>query len=516
MNIPTNLKLIESGTVPTTTTLQKGEMAFGQVPLTGAIRLYVNADNSIIELSVNEQEQITYNNLLSKVKTNKLEIGKKYLITDYQTIYKQPVTDLVITNTVVEPLIVKAMSTGSLAPFAFSKTHPKDILYYDINNNQKLYEWAVPNGKGVIYRRIDQYENDLPYDFKVVKFRRWAVDYANTPAFNPSTAGYNLGDIVKFNNDNLLYLCTKTYTTTLTTPVNNENWCTILNNVAGSEKIYYSIVNTGISITFQQKTFKIPVDANDYKDYYTFHNDTKNTEFTLDGRVFNNSIKPYISSMDTRNLNNSVFISCPGQIPHFNNNIIGADSYNNTIKTTQYFDKNNIGNNFHDNIILDHFRGNVIQNDFHKNLIGVNFHTNVVENFFRFNTISDNFSCNTVEAFFNQNLVQQSFYYNNIGVYFERNNTGGVTTYNVFGNNINNNVFGRDFNFNNIGHSFNNCTISKNGFAYNNVDINVSYRNLTTISEIFGKTYPHTITKGGSHIIVTWYDNSGNPQIQKI
>jgi hypothetical protein len=50
MNTPTNLKLISSGNMPNTTTLQKGEMAFGKIPLEGNIRLFVNDNNAVSEL----------------------------------------------------------------------------------------------------------------------------------------------------------------------------------------------------------------------------------------------------------------------------------------------------------------------------------------------------------------------------------------------------------------------------------------------------------------------------------
>jgi hypothetical protein len=61
MNILTNLKLIESGNIPTTSNLLKGEMAFGKVPLSGDIRLFVNDNNSVSELLLNK-----HNNLLGR------------------------------------------------------------------------------------------------------------------------------------------------------------------------------------------------------------------------------------------------------------------------------------------------------------------------------------------------------------------------------------------------------------------------------------------------------------------
>jgi len=56
MNIPTNLKVISSGNMPNpTTTLFKGEMAFGKINGTGNIRLFVNDNNSVTELPLSSQ-----------------------------------------------------------------------------------------------------------------------------------------------------------------------------------------------------------------------------------------------------------------------------------------------------------------------------------------------------------------------------------------------------------------------------------------------------------------------------
>jgi hypothetical protein len=61
MNIPTNLKLIESGSIPTTSNLLKGQMAFGKVPSNGGLRLFINSDNSVFELTNTE-----HNNLIDR------------------------------------------------------------------------------------------------------------------------------------------------------------------------------------------------------------------------------------------------------------------------------------------------------------------------------------------------------------------------------------------------------------------------------------------------------------------
>lgn len=47
-------------------------------------------------------------------------------------------------------------------------------VWYCLDNDNTRFYWAdTENGKGVIYRLIDEYNNDLPYDFKNILFLRY-------------------------------------------------------------------------------------------------------------------------------------------------------------------------------------------------------------------------------------------------------------------------------------------------------------------------------------------------------
>ena len=59
--------------------------------------------------------------------------------------------------------------------FAKAQLH-KWKVWYDLDNDTTKYHWADSvNGKGVIYRMIDEWGNDCPYDFKNVQFKRYKV-----------------------------------------------------------------------------------------------------------------------------------------------------------------------------------------------------------------------------------------------------------------------------------------------------------------------------------------------------
>ena len=50
-------------------------------------------------------------------------------------------------------------------------------VWYSLDNDTARFAWAdTANGKGVIYRLIDEYGNDCPYDFKNIRFKRFWID----------------------------------------------------------------------------------------------------------------------------------------------------------------------------------------------------------------------------------------------------------------------------------------------------------------------------------------------------
>ena len=50
-------------------------------------------------------------------------------------------------------------------------------IWYSLDNNSDRFAWAdVENGKGVIYRMIDEWGNDCPYDFKNIQFSKTIDD----------------------------------------------------------------------------------------------------------------------------------------------------------------------------------------------------------------------------------------------------------------------------------------------------------------------------------------------------
>ena len=134
------------------------------------------------ELSV----KITWSELKTLMSNSQLVVGQQYRITDYTC-----TTTYVATKSAghVFDIIVTADSESVLNEEARAIQHDGDTyfancdlnawkIWYCIDNDTNRFAWAdTENGKGVIYRMIDDLNNDIPYDFKNIQFyRQWDED----------------------------------------------------------------------------------------------------------------------------------------------------------------------------------------------------------------------------------------------------------------------------------------------------------------------------------------------------
>lgn len=140
---------------------------------------------------------VTYVELKSLRDNSKLIPGGVYRITDYQCTTTQTDTqsanhqfDIIVTADLKDRLNEAARAvrhdndknlpdaTDGTAYFANSKLEAWKI-WYCLDNDASRFDWAdVENGKGVIYRMIDEFNNDVPYDFKNIQFKRYKVTYS--------------------------------------------------------------------------------------------------------------------------------------------------------------------------------------------------------------------------------------------------------------------------------------------------------------------------------------------------
>ena len=127
--------------------------------------------------------EITWSELKAKRDAGELTLGQLYRITDYQCTTTQSGTKSAGHQF---DIIVLALSKNTLSEQAYAALHSGDTyfannnlsawkLWYCLDNDTTRFDWAdSTNGKGVIYRMIDEFNNDVPYDFKNIQFyRQW-------------------------------------------------------------------------------------------------------------------------------------------------------------------------------------------------------------------------------------------------------------------------------------------------------------------------------------------------------
>lgn len=122
---------------------------------------------------------IEYEQLVTLRDTNKLQPGRFYRITNYITRTTQSDTSSAKHQFDV---IVLALSNNKLSEEAWAAQHEGDTyfsnsnlsawkLWYCLDNDTSRFAWAdMDKGQGVIYRMIDEFGNDCPYDFKNILF----------------------------------------------------------------------------------------------------------------------------------------------------------------------------------------------------------------------------------------------------------------------------------------------------------------------------------------------------------
>lgn len=130
----------------------------------------------------NLQVEIAYAELVALREDKKLVVGVEYRIVDYETTTTQDAT-----QAMGHPfdIIVSALSDSSLSEKAKATYSERDSdgyfattaigsweIDYSLDNDKARFGWAdETNGKGVIFRMVDEFGNECPYDFKNIMMR---------------------------------------------------------------------------------------------------------------------------------------------------------------------------------------------------------------------------------------------------------------------------------------------------------------------------------------------------------
>lgn len=302
-------------------------------------------------------EEVTYSELTTLISNNNLVKNKKYRITDYVTTTSETNTnsaehafDIIVTAISENKLDSKASAILNSEDTYFSSNGAdltKWQIWYDVNNDTNKYSWAdTTNGKGVIYRMIDELGNDCPYDFKNILFTR-ASRYTKVYTFNfyDITNAVNTDYSLKgqYCYDNII---SRNGFVQQSLPFN-----VFLNSYSGA-RCYNNVFNT-----------------NCYNN--TFNRDTNNNVFGINcyDNTFKNGNHDNIFGNDC--VNNSFDYYCV-------DNIIGNS-----------FQYNTVGNNFYHNNISYYCTNHIIGKNFKHNVIGKECHSNSFGDNCEYNTFGD-------------------------------------------------------------------------------------------------------------------------------
>lgn len=149
-------------------------------------------------------QEITWSSLKTLRDGGNLVPGSFYKITDYTCTTTQINTQ---SAGHLFDIIVLALSESTLSETAWADHHEGDTYFSDckleawelkycLDNDITRFAWVdSTNGKGVIYYMKDEWNNDCPYDFKNIQFKRFKITACSqSPSMVGSYSSNNVGN----------------------------------------------------------------------------------------------------------------------------------------------------------------------------------------------------------------------------------------------------------------------------------------------------------------------------------
>ena len=403
--------------------------------------------------------EIDYASLKSLRDNSKLIPGMQYRITDYHTTTIQEDTksaghqfDIIVTADSNNKLneVARAIQHDGDTYFSKSKLEAWKI-WYRLDNDTTHFAWAdATNGKGVIYRMIDEWNNDCPYDFKNIQFKRYKITKAN----QSDLVGTYLGLDESRNPES----------------INVDN---------NDSKMFYTFSYLGALQELTEYEEKVLEDA-------SIIGNTLESDINSPYGVLNNSIKPVINASSDGSdiidinstetiqiLNNIVFLTSMGDDNFYygcyNNsfesgcryNSFESDCYANSFGNKCYSNffgngcsSNSFGNDCNYNSFGNSYSNNSFGDNCYSNSFGNNCNSNSFGNKCYSNSFGNDFSNNSFGNKCYSNSFKNGCYYNSFGNGCFNDSFGDNCYSNSFGNNCYSNSFGSGCSSNSFG---NNC-----------------------------------------------------------
>lgn len=331
-------------------------------------------------------------------------------------------------------------------------------------------------GKGVIYRMIDEWNNDIPYDFKNIMFVNMEKSNIKAEAYYYSS--WFSGTLIRDNsldksiNSSLYYAW---ILTNVTGPSSRGVWYTTNDSIESVITTFYEYNGVGFQVS---ETIRI-TDIAIGQTQYTFGNTTSvnNVQnMTVDYSIYkkncyNNIIKPLFSETNCLELNVILF----GEGCY--NNSFGNDCRNNIFGN--YCCSNSFGNNCYNNF----FKQNCDNNSFGEYCRDNSFGETCVDNSFVYSCHNNSFKNNCMRNYFGRGCSENSF-----GSYCMRNSFGNDCINNSFKDNCCSNSFGKECSHNSYRLSPSTTSSLTDYFYYNHFDDGCSYNVIWSSNTAVGST----------------------------
>ena len=364
---------------------------------------------------------ITYAELVALRDGGNLVPGTWYRITDYACTTTQANTQ---SAGHAFDIIVRADDESHLNENAFAAHHEDDEYFanckleawelkYSLDNDTNRFAWADDtDGTGVVFYMKDEWNNECPYDFKNIMFKRWAVtEYDKCPAL-------------------------------------------VVDNQDNSYGFYYGAMQlNGESQVLEDATY-----GEDFGWFYTFALKDLATEDWYDYTVvahlgLKNDEGCEIACYDNHlEPGTDEYSSGKGEMAKMLNNIVFFNMFTD-LSDTSYADDYSYCNN-------NRFLGNC-----HSNTFGNNCQSNSFGNYCQNNSFGNNCTYNSFGNECFQNSFGNSCGVNTFGNYSYSNSFGNDCVRNSFGNSCNRNSFGNSCGGNTFGNYCQNNSFGNNCYS---------------------------------------------------
>ena len=419
----------------------------------------------------------TYAELVERRARGGMLPGTLYRITDYETM----VANDPEARSAGHPfdVVVMALDEHTLSERAWAMHSARDVagyfgkskleawqVWYCLDNDATRFQWAdTATGKGVIYRLIDEWGNDCPYDFKNVQFKRCLTsgDFVD-----------NVVDDADWPNTHYILSPSMNGQADMTADETDYKWLYTFTYLEQMQDVRDASLINEVNADFESAYYNKACNCNEMQAYYIgeFIDDTTFATQALNNIVLSSydeengaAVKMYGNKWGAGCFNMTFHEHCYGN--SFGVNcycLIGFKLYYNTFGND--CDGNTFGNECYNNTFGNGCNYNTFGNGCWYNTFGNSCGGNTFGNYFQYNTFGNYFRYNTFGNECYNNTFGNECYNNTFGNSCGGNTFGNSCVGNTFGNSCNGNTFGNDCDSNTFGNSCDGNTFG-NGCNYN-------------------------------------------------